>query len=174
MWWPIDMRFWLILGLALLLSGCGYQPIGRTTGPPQGVETVYIPLFVNRSLEPFLENLITQNVIEELSRRQGMRVVEDAGRADARLEGEILSFRADAVSFGPDDRIGQYRAAMTIGAVLRRTDTGMVLWKGQLSWSQLYPVDLDKSIQEDNEQAALRVISRRLAENLYFRLHDNF
>lgn len=170
------MRLGWILGLVALVlaSGCGYRPLGQGVGLPAGVESIYIPLFVNRSLEPFLENELTRDVVEEFSRRQGLRVIEDVARADARLEGEVLSFGAQAVSFGPQDRITQYRAAITIGAVLRRSDTGMVLWQGQLSRSQLYPVVDDKSAQEDNEQAAIRVISRRLAEDLYVRLHDNF
>lgn len=170
------MRLGWILGLVALVlaSGCGYRPLGQGAGPPAGIESIYIPLFVNRSFEPFLENELTRDVVEEFSRRQGLRVIEDATRADARLEGEVLAFGAHAVSFGPQDRITQYRAAITIGAVLRRSDTGMVLWQGQLSRSQLYPVVEDKSVQEDNEQAAIRVISRRLAEDLYMRLHDQF
>jgi len=164
----------LALGLVLLIGGCGYHPLGRGSALPEGVESVYIPLFTNRSLEPFLENQLTRDVVEEFSRRQGLRVVEDPAVADARLEGEILAFRADALSYDPADRIGQFRATLTISAVLRRSDSGLVLWKGQLTWAEKYPIAADKSVQEDNEQAAIRVISRRLAENLYFRLHDNF
>ncbi|WP_305043908.1 LptE family protein [Geoalkalibacter sp.] len=164
----------LVLGLVLLMSGCGYHPLGRGGSLPEGVESVHIALFTNRSLEPFLEDHLTRDVIEEFSRREGLRVVEDPTAADARLEGEILAFRAEALSYDPNDRIGQFRATLTIAAVLRRSDSGLVLWKGQLSWAEKYPIATDKSVQEDNEQAAIRVISRRLAENLYFRLHDHF
>ncbi|MDO3380041.1 LPS assembly lipoprotein LptE [Geoalkalibacter halelectricus] len=166
--------FLSLLLLVLLTTGCGYQPLGRGAGLPEGVETVYIPVFENRTLEPFLENQITRDVIEEFSRREGVRVLAAPQTADARLEGEITAFQAAPLSFGPEDRIGQYRVRVTIAVTLRRTDTGLVLWRGQLDWSEQYPTAADKSVQEDNEQAAIRVISRRLAENLYMRLHDNF
>ncbi|WP_052445832.1 LptE family protein [Geoalkalibacter ferrihydriticus] len=164
----------VFLLLLLFAGGCGYHPLGSGNGLPEGVESIYIGVFDNRSLEPFLENQISRDVVEEFSRRKGLRVVEDPRAADARLEGEVITFHAGALSFGPEDRIGQYRATLTIAATLRRSDSGLVLWRGQLSWSEKYPVVSDKSEQEDNEQAAIRVISRRLAENLFVRLHDNF
>ncbi len=162
---------WLLL--PLLLAGCGYHPLGRGA-LPEGIDTVYVELFENRTLEPFLENTITNEVVEEFSRRRGLRVIEEPSKAEARLEGQVQGYRVDAISFDPDDRIGQFRVTITIEAALRKFDSGRMLWKGQLSWSEEYPINQDKSIQEDNEAAAVREIADRLAENLYFHLQQNF
>ncbi len=63
---------------------------------------------------------------------------------------------------------------MSVNALLRRSSDDRVLWKGVVSWTQAYPAGDEKNIQEDNEAAAIALISRRLAEELYFRLNDDF
>ncbi|BCR05113.1 hypothetical protein DESUT3_21820 [Desulfuromonas versatilis] len=173
------IRFWLIvLGLALLLAagGCGYHPPGRGEG--QGalaaVGKLRIEPFVNPGSEPFLEVSFTNALVSEFSRRGGFRVVEALEEADAVLSGAVTSYRTDAISYDQDDNILEFRSSMSVNALLRRSADDRVLWKGLVSWAQEYPAGLEKNIQEDNEAAAIALISRRLAEELYFRLSDDF
>lgn len=172
MWWPTDMTRVVLSGLlVLLLASCGYRPLGQGDFP-DGVSSVQVVIFENRTYEPLLEDVVTNQVIEEFSRRHGMRVVTQG--AEARLEGVVKDFRADALSYDTNDRIGQFRATVAIEAVLSSLDDGRVLWKGALSWSQNYPINTDKSVQEENEAAAVRLIAERLAQNLYYKMQQDF
>ena len=166
-------RLYLLTVLVLLLAACGYHPVGQGRFP-DGVRTIQVSLFENRTYEPLLEDIVTNQVIEEFSRRRPLRVVSRENKADARLEGAVTGFQVSAISYDQDDRIGQFRATVAIEAALRSFDDGRVLWKGRLSWSQDYPINTDKSVQEDSEAAAVRLIAGRLAQNLYYRMQQNF
>jgi len=174
MLWPIEMkRLFLLTLLVLLLAGCGYHSVGQGRFPDV-VRAIQVSLFENRTYEPLLEDIITNQVIEEFSRRRPLSVVSREGEADARLEGAVTRFQVSAISYDQNDRIGQFRATVSIEATLRSFDDGSVLWKGGLSWSQHYPINADKSMQEENEAAAIRLIAERLAQNLYYRMQQNF
>jgi outer membrane lipopolysaccharide assembly protein LptE/RlpB len=166
-------RLFLLTLLVLLLAGCGYHSVGQGRFP-DGVRAIQVSLFENRTYEPLLEDIITNQVIEEFSRRRPLSVVSREGEADARLEGAVTRFQVSAISYDQNDRIGQFRATVSIEATLRSFDDGSVLWKGGLSWSQHYPINADKSMQEENEAAAIRLIAERLAQNLYYRMQQNF
>jgi outer membrane lipopolysaccharide assembly protein LptE/RlpB len=167
-------RLVFLFGTLLLLWGCGYHLPGQGGTLPPEIETLHIELFSNRTSEPFLENQVTDFVTDQFARRRMLRLVEDPAQADAVLTGSVTAYSAVPVSYDRNDRITEYRSTMEISATLRRADVGEVLWKGNVSWTEEYPASLDKMAQEDEEAAAIEVISERLAEELYFRITENF
>jgi outer membrane lipopolysaccharide assembly protein LptE/RlpB len=167
-------RLPLLLVILSLLAGCGYHPPGRGGNLPAEVRTLHIELFANRTAEPFVENGITDLVTDEFARSRYLRLSEDKERADAVLSGAVSAYSTVPISYDRNDEITEYRSALTITATLRRAADGKVLWKGDLSWDEEYPSSDDKAVQEDNEAEAILLISDRLAEELYFRIVDNF
>jgi outer membrane lipopolysaccharide assembly protein LptE/RlpB len=168
------MRGLGLLFAALLLGGCGYHLPGRGAGLPAEVQTLYIELFSNRTTEPFLENRITDRVTDRFARKRSLRLVEKRDRADAILTGVVTSYLTTPISYDRRDVITEYRSTMTIAVTLRQTADDRVLWKGSVDWSEEYPASLDKSVQEDNEAAAIAGIVDRLSQELYFRIMENF
>ncbi len=164
----------LLLGLALSLAGCGYHVPGTSGGALSEVQTLYVQLFENERFEPFLENELTNAVSSQLARKRDARLVESAVLADAVLSGTITDYQTAAVSYNRDDNIAEYRSTMTIVVMLRRTRDNKILWKGNASWSKEYFTAIDKTAQEDNEAEAIDEISRRLAEEIYYRITDDF
>jgi len=164
----------LVVLLALLLSACGYRLQGRSDTLPGDVRSLYVELFRNDSYEPFLENAITNKVVERFARHDRLEIVEQPARAQGILGGRVVRYSNSAWSYDQDDRIAEYRSKMTVEAVLRRVDNGEVLWKGSVSWQEEYPVSSDKTLQDDREQAAIQEISQRLADELFSHMIDNF
>lgn len=167
-------RLILLWVLPFFLGGCGYHFSGQENNLPPEIRSLYIELFANRTTEPFLENLITNQATEEFARSRSLHLTEDLTRSDAVLSGTVSAYSTYPISFGRNDEITEYRSDMTLDAVLYRTSDGKVLWKGNLSWTEEYPSNDDKAAQEDNEDEAIEVIVERLAEELYFRIVDNF
>ncbi|MCK4690258.1 MAG: molecular chaperone, partial [Desulfuromonadales bacterium] len=93
---------------------------------------------------------------------------------EAVLEGVISSYRTRAYSYDKNDDISEYRSTMVVNAKFRQVEDGRLLWQGQVSWDDEYPAADDKSLQEDFEQEAIEEISLRLAEELFYRLLDDF
>jgi outer membrane lipopolysaccharide assembly protein LptE/RlpB len=163
--------FWV---LPFFLCGCGYHLSGDVNNLPPEIRTLSIELFAKRAAEPVLVNLITKEVTREFARTRSLHITEDRTRADAVLSGTVTAYSTSPVSFGLDDEITEYRSAMAVDAVLYRASDGKTLWKGSLSWTEEYPSNDDKAVQEDNEAEAIDVIIERQAEELYFRIVDNF
>lgn len=165
----------ILIGLlALLLSGCGYRLQGRSDALPGGVRTVHVELFRNMTYEPFVDNSVTNQVVQRFARHGRLDIVEQRARAEAVLGGRILGYSNAALSYDSDDEIAEYRAKMVVEAVLRRTDNGEVLWKGTVAWEEDYFASNDKVVQDDRERAAIEVVSRRLADEIFSRAIDNF
>lgn len=165
-----------LLPILLLLAcvGCGYQIPGRGGELPEGVSTVYLPLFSNQTLKPRLENSLTDSVAEALSRVSSIRLVSDKSQADAVVEGAILSYGSTALSYDQNDTIREYRARMIVDIKLRRLQDGKLLWHNRIDWQEPYLTSPDKSLQNDREDAAIREIDQRLAEEFLFRLLEDF
>jgi outer membrane lipopolysaccharide assembly protein LptE/RlpB len=160
--------------LPLLLCGCGYHITGQASNLPPEIRSVYIELFANRTAEPYLENILTNEVIKEFARDRNLHIPEDRHAADAVINGTVSAYSTLPVSYGVDDEITEYRSVMDIDVVLYRASDGKTLWKGRHSWSEEYPSNDDKAVQEDNEAEAIRVIVERLADELTFGIADNF
>jgi hypothetical protein len=166
----------LLLALTLVLSslgGCGYARPG--SGDNLGeIRMLMVELFANATYEPFLENELTNAVTQRFLRTSRWQLVEDRSTADAVFSGTVVDYTSLPISFDSNDNVLEYRAQIKVAAVLRHNQDGRVLWKGELLWSEEYPGSLDKGLQEDQEAAAIRICAERLAEELFFRLTDNF
>ena len=75
----------------LLLTGClGRLPVRRRTLFPEGIETVYVPVFDSASYRRGLGEELTEAVVKEIERRSHYKVVSSPA-ADTILMGKIIS-----------------------------------------------------------------------------------
>lgn len=158
----------------LLLVGCGYHFPGKSGTLPGGVQRLQIPLFANHTAKPRLENQLSSRVSEVFARNPQLTLVERADQAEAVLEGVIRTYSSAALSYNQNDDISEYRATLTVEAKLRRVDDGRLLWSGLLSWDEKYIAADDKGLQSDLEDQAIEEMVLRLAEELLYRLLDDF
>jgi len=168
------MKFITSLALFLCLAACGYHFPGQGGNLPGGVEKIYIPLFVNKTAEPQLENKLTSRISEVFSRNSNISQVEKKESAEAILEGTIRDYRSTALSYDLNDDIGEYRATMIVDIVLRQPETDELLWEGTASWSEEYSSATNKNDQDGLEKIAIDEITLRLAEEVLYQLLDDF
>lgn len=163
-----------VLLLLVFLCGCGYHLQGRGDTLPGGVRYVHVAIVHNATYEPFLENAVSNALIDRLVRSPGVELVDDPGMADALLSGTIVNYSNRALSYDGRDDIAEYRARMTVEVALRQADTAQVLWKGRSHWTEDYLASVDKALEDDREQAAIGEIALRLADEIYARMVDDF
>ncbi len=164
----------LVLLLAFLFPGCGYHAVSRDSVSRFGEgATVSIPIFANKTYRSNLENILLNNIVDEFSRRRGLRIVQ-TGSADYLLSGEVLHYDKNAVSYSGKDQIMEYAATMSLSATLRKSGNQAVVWRGRISWSQDFPASQDIGIQQNSEDAAVQEICRRLAQQLYLKITEDF
>lgn len=166
--------FYLLFLLCITVSACGYRPLGRDMESRFGEgETIAIPIFTNKTFKSNLENVLQNDLIDEFAKRKRPLIGRGEG-TDYTLTGEVLSYSRNEVSYSGTDTVTEYRATMVISATLRRNSTRKIIWKGELSWFQDYPASSDIALLQNKEDAAIREISQRLAEQLYLKMSEDF
>lgn len=172
--------YYILFTVFFFLGGCSYHISGGTNTPSLITgKTIAIPMWRSKGYRPNLEAVLTGSLIDEFALRSGgMVVAEDV--ADLILTGTIDSYTKVAISYTALDQVKEYRSTMTVNAALTEKRSQKVLWKGILSSSQDYPAILDPSLpntialQQNSEEAALQEISRRLAQQLFQKMSENF
>jgi outer membrane lipopolysaccharide assembly protein LptE/RlpB len=180
----VDLRriiYYLALAVScILLGGCGYHLTSeaQTTSLLAG-KTIAIPMWRSKIYRPNLEAMLTGSLIDEFALRSGgMVVAEDA--AELLLTGTIVTYATVPMSFTAADQVKEYRATMTVEATLAEKRSQKVLWKGILSASQDYKAINDPALQnrialqQNSEDAALREIDRKIAQQLFQKMWENF
>lgn len=97
--------------LAAFLGSCGY---GFKSGQVrEGLDTVAVPFFENRSDEPDVEVALTEIIIRGLIDDRTLRIAEESV-ADAVLYGTIRRYTFTPVFFGADRSAEEYRVDIEV------------------------------------------------------------
>jgi hypothetical protein len=112
--------------LAVSLGGCGYSL--RTSLPP-GIKSIHVPVLVNRTQEPGIEDFITQALTQAVVQSSRARIARNAREADASLEGSIVEYRLTALSFDRSANVTSYRLIIGLALTFRDLKQNQVLWK---------------------------------------------
>jgi outer membrane lipopolysaccharide assembly protein LptE/RlpB len=165
----------LLIILILLVAGCGYHVPGASDPWVGGdARVVYIRLFENLTAEPYLDNYMTDALVEELSRSGLFALTENVESADVSIDGTVDSFASSAISYSSSDRITDYRATMHITVRLLDNAGDQVVWRRKMSRSEDYTAAVNKNLQLEGERLAARLVARRLAEDIRAHLLNSF
>lgn len=163
---------WIVFFFILLSSACGYRLTGGGDFPA-GVKSVFISVYKNRTSETGIENTFTNDLINEVTRRQKV-AISDKGKADSLFFGVIRGMSIETIS--RKDTSSSIERRVTIAVDCKLTDPkGRVIWSTRgISDNEAYDVASDKQVTEKNRREAIFVLSERLAEKIYNRLTDDF
>jgi len=168
---PKTKLIWgILLAAALLMSSCGYRFSG-SGNLPGGIQRVFVTLLDNRTSETGLENTITGDLRYEFIRYNRNA---DKDEADAVLSGTVKSLRVETISRSGLHSSLERRVSVSLD--LKLTDrNGRVVWSVEgLADSESYRVESDSQGTDVNKRTALSALSKRLAENIYYRLTEDF
>ncbi|HST77364.1 MAG TPA: LPS assembly lipoprotein LptE [Verrucomicrobiae bacterium] len=171
------MRTLLLLCTALiLLTGCGYHAVGRTSRLPQDVKVMAVPVFLNQTQTYRIEQILTRDVVRELTGRTHYRVVTEAyGSPDATLNGTVLSAQANPLTY--DAQSGRISSAVvTVTMKVSLVDrSGHVLFENQnYSFRQQYQVSREVTSFFEEGTPALQRLSQDFARTLVSDILEGF
>ena len=157
----------------LSLAGCGYQ-FATTTQLPAGLQTIHVQLLDNQTGGLGIETIFTNDIIFEIIRAEP-NLVANQSVADGILSGSITSLRyATVAKRNPQESLERL---VIVSLDLKLTDRGgAVVWSASnISNSESFFVVADNKLAtEKNQEIAVRLLSQRLAEDIYYRLTVNF
>ena len=160
----------LLLSLIPLLSGCGYTLATRNSVIKPG-QTLDVRMFANRTYQPNIDADLRLAFVNELLSR-GETVSGDL--PDFVISGEIASLSVQASAFSGDDAVMFYRLVLVVQAQLSDRRSGKVLWKGDESIRQEYPVNSDLALQRNAHSAAVSAACARAARLLLVKMNQSF
>ncbi len=111
---------------SLLLGGCGYSL--RTSMPP-GINSIHVPVLVNKTSEPGIEDFITQALTQAVVQSGRVRIAANAQDADATLEGSIVEYRLTSLSFDSSANVTSYRLIIGLALTFKDLKQNKVIWK---------------------------------------------
>ncbi len=155
------------LAASLLLTSCGY----RMVSAPDGSErvSVAVPLFDNRTFEPFLNARVTERVKARLISSGPWRLVNRPERAALVIRGAVTGFGVTTVSFDAADRPLEQRVSIT--ADLTAESNGKAPLQITLTGTAEYTETSDSLQTRAAKDRALQEASDGLADSLVVRLY---
>lgn len=115
----------ILAAAIVLLAGCGYSLRGSLPGH---IRTVAVPIFTNKTQEPAVENVLTRAVVDAFVTSGRLKVVRPE-EADSILEGEIVGYRLESLSFDPRANVREYRLTVTLNLQFRDVRRNVMLWR---------------------------------------------
>ena len=163
----------LILCLLFLsMVGCGYHLAGRGSFP-SGINTVCIPIFKNHTSQTGFENVFTNAIIYEFTRRGSVTIVPEEA-AGAILRGAITSLSTETASHKQEYLASERRVRLLIALRLTGKD-GAIIWSSDtIKGKEVYLVADAEQQTQKNKKAALERLSKQLAESIYNQITANF
>jgi outer membrane lipopolysaccharide assembly protein LptE/RlpB len=156
-----------------VLNACGYRFTGGGN-LPAGIQRLYIPTLENRSAETGIETIVTNALVEEVSRNQ-RQLAATAEGADGTLVGAVTRIATTTVSRSGEQTAAERRVQIQVGLRLENKDAKEIRRIDQLRADSVYDViDGDDAATEANRQEALNEAARTLAEQVYQRLTEDF
>jgi hypothetical protein len=100
-----------MLAASLFVVSCGYT-VASQRGEP-GASSVAVPLFDNRTFEPFVETRVTERVKSRLVSTSSWRLVNAPEHAAVVIRGAVTAFGVTTVSFDAENRPLEQRISIT-------------------------------------------------------------
>lgn len=166
----------LILG-ALMLFGCGYGLIGRTSNLPEDIDSIFVETLDNRTTRQQINLFLTQAIVDEFVTRRRYDVVSSAATADAILSGALTAYIVRPVEFGVDGRATRYEFTIRTDMKLTRQGGEEVLWsQDQYVYRGDFELELDEGQGTviDNEDPTIQLVSREFAQTLVIDMLEGF
>jgi len=162
----------LLFVSAVTVTGCGYRLSGTGAFLPEHLQTILIRNFENETSRYQAEQFVTFAVRDEFIRRSRLKLVENLDRADAVLEGKIVSFEVKPVSY-TESAADKYQVSITLEIRLMDLKKGRVLFEDR-NLRYLDSYDIDSADFFSMETQSLERISNTFARSVVTTILEDF
>ncbi|MFB6355904.1 MAG: LPS assembly lipoprotein LptE [bacterium] len=114
----------LVVGSMFLLSSCAR----KSQSIPVNISNLYVPPFKNETNESGLEDLLTDEAIQEFQADANLQLVTKK-KADAMLIGRITRYKKIPLLYNDQDVVQQWKLRIEMSLALKDLETGKILWR---------------------------------------------
>ncbi len=161
--------------VSVLLSGCGYALVGRTSTLPEDIRKIYVEALENTTRRSQLEQILARAIADEFVTRRRFEVVSNRSEADGILSGTVNSFSVRPVTFSAGGRATEYEIVIGAQMVFTRAATDEVLWKqDRYYFRELYEADVSEENFFSRQDVAIEEVAVKFAQTLVIDLLEGF
>ena len=165
-------KLWIAFILTLILTACGYRFVGGGSFPAE-IESVFVEILTNRSSEVGVENIFTNDLIYEITRKRDV-YLDSKESAEGVLSGAIAAITVESASRRGETTAIERRVTARLDLKLTQSG-GNVVWAANgVTANETYVVGNSNQETEDNKKEAIETLSRRFAEIIYNQLTSDF
>ncbi|HAV42736.1 TPA: hypothetical protein DCX15_01785 [bacterium] len=169
------MKKILLLSAVLpLMVGCAYTP--KVIIPPH-IKRIDIPIFANKTFRYGLEERLTEGVIQAFI-IDGRLIVARSGKADAKLEGEIISYSKEPLRYDDEGYVSEYKIWIRTSLLFYDLIHKEALWSDELEESVTYIPEasflVDKGFSPETEDEAEDRLLKKLSIRIASRTIDGW
>ncbi len=163
----------LTLSLMSVFFGCGYKVSGSGKYLPNDIKTIAIPDFKNRTTRAEAEQFVTYAIRDEFIKRSSMKLVNQTSGADALLEGEIVKFSVNPLSYSYIGSTNQYTVTIILNVkLINLKDNSVIYANKNISFSEDYEIENGDFFSQESE--AIQKISEKFAKGVVSALLENY
>ena len=162
---------------AVLLTGCGYHSSTHPqTKLPKGINTIAVPVFINKTGSYRAEQVLTEAVVREFTSRSEYKIeTNDDGTSDAVLHGTVVTTNTYPLTY--DSQTGRQSSAIVqINMSVKLVDKhGKTLFENpNYSFREQYQVSREVTSFFDESPPAVDRLSRDFARTLVAEILEGF
>ncbi len=162
-----------IIAVIPFFINCGYHLSGAGSSLPEGVKTIAIPDFDNKSTSPDAQQYITFAIRDEFIKRSKLDLIDDISKADLILEGKIKQFIVSPLSYTARTSANLYKVSLVLNVKLIDRINNEIIFKSEgLRFSDSY--DIDSTDFFSQESATIDKISKDIASTIVTGILENF
>ena len=166
----------ILIGIGLMIGGCGYHVAGQSANLPSGWQSIEIPAFKNDTTRYRIEQKFTAAVIHEFLTRTKYHIVQDPQSADGVLTGEVTSIETDPVLFNATT--GEVTTMLVVVHMkVSLVDTKSekpVYHNDDMVFRQEYQISTDVNTFFEQQDPALERMARDLASHVVSDVLEGF
>ena len=170
--WRHIIKAPILVLVFVTVAGCGYRLSGAKADLPEGIKTVAVPPFENRTLEPDLGVVMAEAMQREILRR-GMVKIAPSDKADAVLTGRIDSIRLTPVGYDSKGFTTAYQVRVEVSA--RLVQGGKTIWSiNKLVENE--EIKVDSNIPDDlvRREKVLVGVAEDVAEQIHISMVEGW
>jgi outer membrane lipopolysaccharide assembly protein LptE/RlpB len=166
---PLPLPLVLLVILLLCVTGCGYQPHGLGSLPPE-IQRVHLTALKNGTLRPGLQGIVGTAILRRLQQDGRIRAAPQEA-ADAVLEGTLTAYQNTPVAFEQVDIGRRFRVRLALTMQLTGRNGQKVLLREEVFGEAYYTagtgVVATRAAEEEAsfraaQDLAIRVVTRLL------------
>ena len=155
-------------GLLLLTSGCMTYRFANTIELPANKTGIYIPVFVEETVEGNLGMELANAVRGNVLRRHPRLLRRQIGEGALVLDGTVKKMRDRPLFSGAGGKLvaGTYRVSVEVSVKLRDHKGKLVAKLGSFSSSEEYITEKAMELTEEGRKRAIRRVALQLADQI--------